>query len=288
MRFGTGDFVYELVDDWGRLPEDWAFSQVAGVAVDSQDRVYAYHRGMRPVIVFSREGKVLSSWGDGLLAEAHGLYIDRHDNLFMVDRGAHTIEKCTPEGKVLLTLGEKYQSAPKHSNLPFNKPQGVATAPNGDIYVADGRRYNFSVHRYSADGQHLKSWGKQGAGPGEFAEPHSIWVLPDGTVMVGDRGNDRIQYFTPDGEFMREWTGLAHPDHFYVSPDGTVFVAEIRTHSVNIYSPDGKKLSGWGGQASKEPGQFFAPHGVWVDSHGDLYVSEVMQGRRLQKFARVA
>jgi streptogramin lyase len=218
MRFGTGDFVYELVDDWGRLPEDWAFSQVAGVAVDSQDRVYAYHRGMRPVIVFSREGKVLSSWGDGLLAEAHGLYIDRHDNLFMVDRGAHTIEKCTPEGKVLLTLGEKYQSAPKHSNLPFNKPQGVATAPNGDIYVADGRRYNFSVHRYSADGQHLKSWGKQGAGPGEFAEPHSIWVLPDGTVMVGDRGNDRIQYFTPDGEFMREWTGLAHPDHFYVSP----------------------------------------------------------------------
>ena len=220
MRFGTDGFQYELVEGWGRLPEGWEFKEVAGVAVDSQDRVYAYHRGMRPIIVFSREGELLSAWGDGMLAEAHGMYIDEHDHLFLVDRGAHTIEKCTPEGKVLLTLGEKYQSSPKYSNLPFNRPQGVATARNGDIYVADGRRYNFCVHQFTASGQYVRSWGKKGSGPGEFAEPHSVWVLGDGTVMVGDRGNDRIQYFTPEGTFIRQWTALEHPDHFYVTADG--------------------------------------------------------------------
>jgi DNA-binding beta-propeller fold protein YncE len=287
MRFGAGDFQYELVVGWGRLPRGWEFGQVASVAVDSQDRVYAYHRGMRPVIVFSREGAVLTAWGDGQLAEAHGMYIDPEDHVFLVDRGAHTIEKRTFGGDVLLTLGEKYQSAPKYSNLPFNRPQGVAIAPNGHIYVADGRRYNFCVHEFSAGGEHLKTWGKRGNGPGEFAEPHSIWVMPDGTIMVGDRGNDRIQYFSPDGHFIRQWTALEHPDHFFVAPDGTVFLTEIRTHSLNIYSPDGQKLSGWGGRPSQEPGQFFAPHGVWVDRHGDLYVSEVMQGRRVQKFTRV-
>jgi sugar lactone lactonase YvrE len=287
MRFGQGEYQYELVEGWGQLPSGWEFKEVAAIAVDSQDRVYAYHRGMRPVIVFSRSGDVIGSWGDGFLAEAHGMYIDASDQLFMVDRGGHTIEKCTSEGRKLLTIGEKYQCAPKYSNLPFNMPQGVATAPSGEIYVADGRRYSHAVHKFSADGKHLKSWGRQGNGPGEFGEPHSVWILPDGTVMVGDRGNDRIQYFTADGDFIRAWTGLEHPDHFYVAPDGTVYIAEIRTHTINIYSPDGKRLSRWGGQASHEPGQFFAPHGVWVDRHGDLYVSEVMKGRRVQKFARV-
>jgi hypothetical protein len=101
------------------------FNEVAGVAVDSHDRVYAFHRGMHPVVVFDRDGAVLRGWGDGVLGQAHGMHIDAQDNLFLVDRGAHVIEKWSPDGKRLLRIGEKWQCAPKFSDRPFNMPQGA-------------------------------------------------------------------------------------------------------------------------------------------------------------------
>ena len=285
-RFGSGTFQYELVEGWGALPEGWEFRQVAGVACDSHDNVYAFHRGMHPVIVFNREGTVIRSWGDGVLAEAHGMFIDTADNLFLVDRGAHTIEKYAPDGSHALRIGERYQCAPKFSDRPFNLPQGVATAPNGDIYVADGKCNN-AVHRFTAAGGFVQSWGSAGTAPGQFNEPHGIWVLPNGEVMVADRGNDRIQFFTPEGQFTHEWTNVEHPDHIYVAPDGTVYLTEIDSQSVVILAPNGRELCRWGGGKSHDPGLFWGAHGIWVDSHNDLYVSEVQKGRRVQKFRRV-
>lgn len=285
-RFGRGEFQYELVEGWGVLPAGWELRQVAGVACDSRDHVHLFHRGMHPVIEFTPAGDVVRGWGDGLLAEAHGLHIDRADNLYLVDRGAHTIEKYSPYGTRTLRIGERFQSSPKHSDRPFNLPQGVAVAPAGDIYVADGK-YNNAVHRFSADGAHLQSWGGHGSGPGQFDEPHGAWVLPDGEVMIADRGNDRIQFFTPDGRFTRAWTNIEHPDHLYVSPDGTVYLTEIDSQSVVILDADGRELCRWGGHNSYEPGLFWGAHGIWADSRGDLYVSEVQRGRRVQKFRRV-
>jgi DNA-binding beta-propeller fold protein YncE len=297
MRFGQGDYRYELVEGWGKLPAGWSFAEVAAVAVDSHDRVYAFHRGTHPVIVFSREGDVLGSWGDDWLKEAHGLFIDREDNLFLVDRGAHAIEKCTVRGEPVLTFGVRGNPAPQFCNLPMNMPQGAAAAPSGELYVADGKRNN-AVHKYAADGRYLFSWGTEGSGPGEFREPHGIWVRSDGVVMVADRCNDRIQFFDPDGVWLAEWRGDAvhHPDHIYVDNDGVVFVTEIDFNRVSILSPDGELLSRWGvgpgpdggrSVGSAAPGLFRGPHGIWTDSHGDLYVSEVLTGRRIQKFARI-
>ncbi len=82
MRFGQGDFVYELVEGWGTLPDGWtSFSDVVGVQVDSEDRVIVFNRGDHPVIVFDREGNFVSSWGEGAFNRPHGLAIDPDGNV---------------------------------------------------------------------------------------------------------------------------------------------------------------------------------------------------------------
>lgn len=67
--------------------------------------------------------------------------------------------------------------------------------------------------------------------------------------------------------------------------EGRIYVAEL-SHRVSVLAPDGALLARWGGEPSHAPGAFVAPHGIWADAHGDLYVAEVLEGKRLQKFVR--
>jgi hypothetical protein len=97
--------AYEVVEGWGRLPDGWAFTQVAGAAVDSKDRVYVLCRGEHPIIIFSADGEFIESWGEGVFGRAHGAYIDGEDNFYCVDDGNHTVRKFARDGELLFTLG---------------------------------------------------------------------------------------------------------------------------------------------------------------------------------------
>jgi len=302
MKVGNGPFTYEVVEDWGRLPAGWRLGQTAAVATDSQDRVYVFHRppgDEPPVLVFDREGTLVASWGRGMLDDAHGMFIGPDataggaERLWLVDRGPHVVHKCTLDGQVLQTLGTRGVAG---QQVPFNRPTDVAVAPSGDVYVADGYG-NARVHRFAADGRLLRSWGTPGTSAGEFNLVHSVWFDRTGSevsgegreaggrVLVADRQNHRIQRFTPEGEYLGEWTGFRQPTDLFVDAEGVIYVPELQ-HRLTILAPDGEVVARWGGESRREPGWFVAPHGVWVDSHGDLYVCEVLQGQRIQKFVR--
>jgi|DewCreStandDraft_2_1066082.scaffolds.fasta_scaffold00190_2 hypothetical protein len=289
MPIGAGVRQYEFVEGWPRLPEGWTLGQVAGVAVDSQDHVYVFHRGLHPVIIFDRDGRYLAHWGDEFLQDAHGLYIRREngqDFIYLVDRARHVVEKCTTDGRVVLRIGTPGQ--PGAPGQPFNRPTDVAVAPNGDIYVSDGYG-NARVHHFAPDGRLMRSWGEPGNGPGQFNLPHSVWVDtrgPEPLIYVADRENLRLQVFTPAGEFVRELPGFRRPTDLYIDPEGYLYIAELRSR-VSILGPRDEPVATLGGEESHAPGQFVAPHGVWTDSQGDLYVCEVLAGQRVQKFRRV-
>ena len=68
VRVGSGDFVYEVDPDWGRLPDGWAYVDAVGVVVDQSDNVYVFNRGAHPIVVFDQRGKLLGSWGEGSFA----------------------------------------------------------------------------------------------------------------------------------------------------------------------------------------------------------------------------
>lgn len=287
MTFGTGKYTYEVDEGWGKLPAGWTYGWIPAVACDSKDNVYVYSRSDHPLVIFDREGNFLDSWGEDVLEDAHGIFIDSEDNVWCTERNTHCVRKFNAKGELVMTIGTPGQQGANDGD-PFRLPTDLAVASNGDLFITDGYG-NARVHKYSADGQLLHSWGTWGSGPSQFELSHCVRLDKDERVWVCDRTNNRIQIFDTEGNFLTEWTGLKHPDTIYFDPvDDVVYVAEL-DQQVSIFALDGTLLSQWGGGApSDQPGLFKAcPHGIWADSRGDLYVGEVQVDSHLQKFVRV-
>jgi NHL repeat len=309
MAIGPHRLEYEVLEGWERLPDGWSFVEVAGVAVDSRDRVYVFNRGAHPMIVFDKDGRFLDAWGEDVFTNAHGIFIDRHDHIYCADNFDHTVRKFTPEGELLMTLGEVNrpadtgfrigQSPVRRAGGPFNMVTNVAVAPSGEMFVSDGYG-NARVHRFSATGELLASWGEPGHGPGQFNLPHSIAVDRSGRVFVADRENSRIQIFTSDGEFLKSWDWVNRPDDLFIDEQENLYIAELgwnvpspevphyrfSKHApvghapiarVTICDLDGNIQTQIGGYDPLLPGNFIVPHGIWADSHGDFYVGEVVK-----------
>ncbi len=289
-RLGSGKFTYEVNVDWAKLPKGWSFLEVPDVAVDSQDRVYVFSRGEHPMMVFDRDGNFLTSWGEGLFKRPHGITIGPDDTLYCADDVDHTVSKFTLEGQVLMTLGTPGKAAPFQGGDPFNRPTKVALDPgNGDIYVADGYG-NARVHKYSPDGKHLLSWGESGSDPGQFNLVHSVCTDKDGLVYVADRENHRVQIFDSNGKYRTQWNNMHRPCGLYIDSnrDGLCYIGEIGPGlpinkdypnlglRISIYNLEGERLARLGDiRTGEKPNQFWAPHGVAMDSRGDLYIGEV-------------
>jgi DNA-binding beta-propeller fold protein YncE len=197
------------------------------------------------------------------------------------------------DGEVLATIGGP---APAQSGLPFNRPTKVAfDQDTGEMYVSDGYG-NARVHKYTAGGTHLYSWGEYGTDPGQFNLVHSIAVDGVGRVYVADRENHRIQVFDPEGTYIEQWVNMHRPCGLHIEGD-LAYVGQLPTHldvnadypnigaCISIHDLTGQRLARLGDvRPGEAPGQFVAPHGLAVDSRGDMYVGEVSwsaYGRRL-------
>jgi len=287
MSFGEGVYRYEVQEDWYTLPHGWSFGWVPGVACDSQDRVYVYSRSAHPLVVFDRDGQFVKTIGDGILKDAHGIYIDDEDNVFLTDWLDHCIRKFDREGNLVLTIGTPGKPGASDGE-PFRKPTDAVVASNGDIYVSDGYE-NARVHRYDRDGRHLQSWGGWGSGRSQFELSHCARIDRYDRLWVCDRSNDRIQLFDLEGNYLEERIEITKPDTIYFDPvDDIVYVAGME-QQISIYTLDGELLSCWGGgKTSNRAGEFSGcPHGLWMDSRGDLYVGQVQVDAGLQKFVRM-
>jgi len=288
-KAGTGEYTYELVRDFLKMPAGQSLGIVSRVATDAQDRVYVFQRKNPPVVVFDRDGNYLGEWGTGEVTDPHGLKIVGAV-VYTTDRSASVAKSFTLDGKVLLELGER----DRHSDTgctgspwlaeraagPFNHPTEMMAHPNGDIYVTDGYR-NARVHRFTKDGKLVTSWGTPGKGPGQFHLPHSIAFDPEGKLYIADRANKRIQLFSPDGDFLGMWTGMGGPNDITRGKDGNYYIAEQedgdRPAYVCVRDSNGAVL------VRLESRHV---HGVGVDSRGDIYAGLTVD-RSVDKFIRV-
>jgi DNA-binding beta-propeller fold protein YncE len=211
------------------------------------------------------------------------------ETMFCTDDGDHTVRKCTLDGNVIFTLGTSGKPAPFMSGDPFNRCTHVAIDPrNGDFYVSDGYG-NARVHKYAPDGKLLLSWGESGTDPGQFNIVHNIATDKEGWVYVADRENHRVQVFDPSGKYEAQWVNMSRPCGLYIDQAAEItYIGELGAPisanaealrlgpRISIYDTKGHLLARLGDQPEGEaPGQFIAPHGICIDSRGDIYVGEV-------------
>jgi DNA-binding beta-propeller fold protein YncE len=300
---GSGKYTYRVNEDWQRPPAGLEIRACA-VSVDSQDRVYCFNRNAEhPVVIFDRDGNLLSSWGAGLFTFPHAIRIVREngrDVVWLCDEHHHQFQKFTTDGKLLQTIGEKgarsdtgvpaddFSSAAwkkvTHGGGPFNLPTDIAFAPDGSMFMTDGYG-NARVHKFSPDAKYQFSWGEPGTAPGQFNLPHGVWIDRRGRVLVADRENDRVQVFDQSGKLLSVWaTELIGPAFFYVDDDDVVYIPEHNGGRISILTLDGERVARWGdGPVNR------SCHGIWVDSRSDLYVvqpGEWGRVRRVVKYER--
>jgi len=293
MILGSGEYQYERVEGWAKLPEYFTLIDPVDVATDSQDRVFVFCRGNHPVLIFDRDGNFVSCWGEGHFRWPHGTFIGPDDSVYLIDGQKHTVEKFTASGELLMTLGVRGWAEPICTHSPFNIPTGLALGPSGEMFVSDGYG-NSLVHKFSPEGKLIKTWGGYGSGPGQFDGVHNIGVDRHGTVYVCDRHNDRIQTFTSDGQYITSWTDFHWPMDVYIDQQSDIiYVVEAQLTGpnqprVSIRDLNGNVLSAWEGRESEGKGMLDVGHGIWVDSRGDIYETEIDNTHRIQKFAKVS
>ena len=326
MKVGEGSLSFELVRGWERLPAGFSHPDVAAVCTDPDGRVYLYCRGDHPVMVYERDGTFVGSWGEGRFSyRTHGMFMSQTAEIFLVDDGGSSVTRHALDGTELQVIGPRGISSDtgydarghriERAAGPYNRPTNLAVGPTGDIFVADGYA-NSRVHHYDDAGRLLESWGEPGQGPGQFHVPHGIWVHDDGRIFVADRQNERLQILAADGTYLTEWADVQRPQDLFIDRDGLVYVAELgwsrgevsnrrgpieedEPGRVSIFDPEGNLLLRWSDPDPAKDGFFIAPHGIWVDDEGSIYLAEVTatvgvalgkcgpEAHTFQKFARV-
>ena len=236
MTFGSGDYTYRAVEGWG----DWDFGIVTSMATDSKDNVYVIDREPNPaIVVMDRNGKVLNTWGQDFFKVPHSIWISPDDKAYITDCELHIVTVHSLDGELISMLGTP--NKPGGEGKPFNSPTWVVLGNNNDMYVSDGYGHNY-VHRFTADGGLMCTWGGTGSEPGKFDTPHCVKVDKNDRVFILDRTNSRIQIFDDQdqllevlgkpgagpGEFNNPWS-------IALDSEGNLYVADSRNHRVQKF-----------------------------------------------------
>lgn len=263
---------YRVERPWGEIGD--GPGGVTDVSCDAAGRIYVQlrcdpylHGPDHPaIVVLEPDGRRRAAWGGAQVLDGHMASVHPDGRVFIVDRDAHEVIVFDAEGRRLGGIGRRH--APGE---PFNAPADVAFAPDGTIYVADGYG-NSLVHRFSADGRHLLSWGEPGTGPGRFTTPHAVWVMQDGRVAVADRENMRVQVFTATGEHLMDIGDVHKPMDVHGAPDGGLYVTD-QIPRLSLFDAMGYLV----GRCRPV---LNGAHGMWRDATtGILYLAEMNPSR---------
>ncbi len=289
---------------WGTLPEGRTWGSTSAVYPAKDGNVWVGercgentcvgHDDLDTILLFSKDGTLIRSFGAGLIVWPHGMHVDSDGNVWVADaRGeggrGHQVHKFSPEGELLMSLGKAGVAGGGPD--AFNQPSDVLVAPDGSIFVADGHGAGDSnrIVKLAADGTFIKEWGETGQADGQFRDPHALAMDSQGRLFVGDRKNNRLQIFTQDGEHLDTWTQFGRPSGLFIDGNDILYSADSESTTGGSIPNVGWKRGIRIGSAKDGLVTAFIPdpewtleirgttaaEGVAVDDEGNVYGAEV-------------
>jgi DNA-binding beta-propeller fold protein YncE len=274
-----------------------------------------------PVLVFDTQGNLLQSWGgpgegfDWPKIE-HGIYVDKDDNVWIGGNGPtdRQVLKFKSNGKFVMQIGHASADPADSSRTDIlGRPAGIDVDPEAhEVYIADGYMNKRVIVYDSETGAFKRLWGAYGNKPNDvdpgpynpaappdqqFRNPvHCVHLSRDGLVYVCDRVNDRMQVFTKQGQFVKEFSlrtqtlGMGSVWQFAFSNDEHqkfLLIDDGENNVIWTVQRDDGSVAGQTGHSGRNAGQFHWVHQIVSDSQGNIYTGEVDTGKRIQKFVLV-
>jgi sugar lactone lactonase YvrE len=267
------------------------------------------------VIEFDPKGKVVQGWGEPSQdisqwpRNPHGIFLDHNGFVWVGSYMHHRVMKFTRDGKMVMTIGTFDKNNGSNDPTLLGGPAGIWVDPkSNEAFIADGYRNRRVVVYDGATGKYLRHWGAygdppddtikaivapDGPPPRQFSTVHGLTGSRDGLIYVADRRGNRIQVFQQSGKFVKEKIiaprTLASGSAFVIvlSPDRAeqwLYMADGTNHKIWVLRRNDLEIVGEFGRGGRQVGQMLRPHGMSVDSNGNLYVGEASTGRRVQKF----
>ena len=329
LVIGAGEHRYEVQHHWPQLPDKYSWQTTHNVAVDRDGLLYVIHEGREnqpghpAIFVFDAEGKLMRSFGNQFQGGGHGLEVrteGRQQFLYVTGyQQLKNFAKLTLKGELIWLKHAPMDSGlyPKDEDTAPKKrwgrdafmPTNFAFLPDGGFFLADGYG-SYRIHRYDADGKWLFMFGEPGKGDGQFDTPHGVWIdnRPgrEPSVVVADRANKRLQWFTLAGKHLKTLDGFLLPAN--IDSRGDVLLVPDLQARVTLLDKDDQVITHlgedpeWRAQVLKDglklrgsktgegwvSGKFLHPHDACFDAAGNIFVAEWVNTGRITRLRKVS
>jgi hypothetical protein len=320
---GQGDYRYEAIHDWPKLPSPFTWQTTHGVAVDRQRLLYVIHEGHAEkkdhpsIFVFDSSGRYVRSFGSQFQGGGHGIEVrEEGGQEFLYVCGYQQVKafaKLDLKGEVVwqrrapMESGVYAEGEDTHPQKVWGRdrfmPTNFAFIPGGGFLLADGYG-SYYVHRYDDSGTWKSCFGGPGEGEGKFNTPHGIWIDDrpgrDPRVVVADRAHHQLQYLTLDGQYLETLEDFGFPANMTTQGE-RMLVAELFAR-LTILDSENQVVARLGDDSDRiradkghtirrdpsqwRPGRFVHPHDACFDADGNIFVAEWVATGRVTKLRR--
>jgi DNA-binding beta-propeller fold protein YncE len=328
LVIGAGEHQYEVIHNWPQLPSKYSWQTTHNVAIDREGLLYVIHEGREnlkdhpSIFVFDEKGKFVRAFGNQFQGGGHGLEVRTEGNeqfLYVTGyqqlknfakltlKGEPVWEKRAPMDSGVYPTGEDTKPTKRWGRNAF-MPTNFAFLPDGSFYLADGYG-SYRIHYYDKNGNWKSMFGTPGKGDGQFDTPHGVWIDDraghEPSVIVADRANKRLQWFTLEGKHLKTLDGFILPANIDRHKD--VLLVPDLSARITLLDKDNNVIThlgedpAWREQVLKDgmklrsdatgqkwvAGKFLHPHDACFDPAGNIYVAEWVNTGRVSKLRKV-